>query len=172
MELGATALDNYDGDISGSIVIDSSAVDTTNPGVYAVTYDVADSSGNPALQEFRLVQVLGDAVPPVITLLGDNPQTVAAGTPYVELGATATDNIDGDLTGSIAIDASAVNTAVAGSYSVSYGVSDSSGNATTVFRTVDVVVHELAAGDPEPRGADHRRSGGRDVADLCFRPGR
>ena len=143
VELGATALDNYDGDISGSIVIDSSAVDTTNPGVYAVTYDVADSSGNSALQEFRLVQVLGDAVPPVITLLGDNPQTVAAGTPYVELGATATDNIDGDLTGSIVIDASAVNTAVAGSYSVSYGVSDSSGNATTVFRTVDVVFTNL-----------------------------
>ena len=138
VELGATALDNIDGDITGSIVIDASAVNTFAPGVYAVTYDVTDSSGNAALQGLRLVQV-ADTQSPVITLLGDNPQTVAAGTPYVELGATAADGVDGDLTGSILIDASAVNTALPGSYTVSYSAADSSGNATTVFRSVDVV---------------------------------
>ncbi len=124
VELGATATDNYDGDISGSIVIDATAVDTSTPGVYPVTYDVTDSSGNPALQELRLVQV-ADTTIPVITLTGANPQTIEVGSPYVELGATATDNYDGDISGSIVIDASGVDTSTLGSYVVTYNVTDS-----------------------------------------------
>ncbi len=138
-ELGATASDNYDGDISGSIVIDASAVNTATVGLYWVTYDVTDSSGNAAVQRTRTVQVV-DTTLPVITLTGANPQTVEVGSAYTELGATATDNLDGDLTGSIVIDASSVNASVLGSYSVTYDVTDSEGNAATqVVRTVDVV---------------------------------
>ncbi|MDJ0497436.1 MAG: DUF5011 domain-containing protein, partial [Acidimicrobiia bacterium] len=138
VELGATATDNYDGDLTGSIVINSSAVNTAVVGTYVVTYDVVDSSGNPA-SGFRTVDVV-DTTAPVITLIGANPQTIEVGSPYVELGATASDNYDGDLTGSIVIDASAVNTAVVGSYSVTYDVTDSQGNpAVQVVRTVDVV---------------------------------
>ena len=44
----ATASDNYDGDITASIVIDATAVNTAVLGSYSVTYDVTDSSGNPA----------------------------------------------------------------------------------------------------------------------------
>ena len=138
-ELGATATDNYDGVISGSIVIDASAVDTATVGLYWVTYDVSDSSGNAALQRTRTVQVV-DTTAPVITLAGANPQTVEVGGSYIELGATASDNVDGDISGSIVIDASAVNTSVLGSYSVTYDVTDGSGNAAVeVVRTVDVV---------------------------------
>ncbi|MCP4966566.1 MAG: DUF5011 domain-containing protein [bacterium] len=138
-ELGATALDNYDGDISGSIVVDSSAVNTAVVGSYSVTYDVTDSEGNPAVQVLRTVDVV-DTTVPVITLVGANPQTIEVGTAYSELGATALDNYDGDITGSIVIDASAVNTAVVGSYGVTYDVTDSQGNpAVQVTRTVDVV---------------------------------
>ena len=57
----------------------------------------------------RTVDVV-DTTIPVITLTGANPQTIEVGSPYVELGATATDNYDGDLTGSIVIDATAVDT--------------------------------------------------------------
>ena len=139
VELGATALDNYDGDISGSIVIDASGVDTSTLGSYVVTYDVTDSSGNPAVQVTRTVNVV-DTTIPVITLVGANPQTVEVGSPYVELGATATDNYDGDISGSIVIDATGVDTSTLGSYVVTYDVTDSSGNpAVTVTRTVDVV---------------------------------
>ncbi|NND04457.1 MAG: DUF5011 domain-containing protein, partial [Acidimicrobiia bacterium] len=139
VELGATATDNYDGDISGSIAIDSSAVDTAALGSYPVDYDVSDSSGNAALTVTRTVNVV-DTTAPVITLTGANPQTIQAGSPYVELGATATDNYDGDLTASIIIDATAVDTSVLGSYAVAYDVTDTNGNAaTTVTRTVNVV---------------------------------
>ena len=46
-----------------------------------------------------------DTTPPVITLLGDNPQEIEIGIEdYNESYATAEDNIDEDLTGSIIID--------------------------------------------------------------------
>jgi PKD repeat protein len=139
VELGATATDIGDGDISGSIVIDTSGVDMATVGSYVVTYDVTDSQGNPALQVTRTVQVV-DTTLPVITLTGPNPQVIEAGSPYVELGATASDNYDGDISGAIVIDATAVNTAVVGSYLVTYNVTDSEGNAATqVTRTVNVV---------------------------------
>jgi PKD repeat protein len=78
-----------------------------------------------------------DAIPPVITLSGPNPQLLIAGTSYTELGATALDNFDGNLTNSIVIDSSAVDTSVPGAYVVTYAVSDSSGNAAiTVSRTI------------------------------------
>ena len=137
-ELGATASDNVDGDLSNSIVIDASTVDTTVPGDYAVTYDVSDSSGNAASTVTRTVTVQ-DTTPPVITLLGDDPQVIIAGHPYAELGATASDSLDGDLTASIVIDASAIDTAKAGDYAVTYDVSDAAGNAAaTMTRTVRV----------------------------------
>jgi hypothetical protein len=84
--------------------------------------------------------VMGDQAP-VINLVGDNPQQLIRGRAYVELGATATDDTDDDtaLTATIAIDASAVDTTTAGSYSVTYNVSDAAGNAATqVTRTVTV----------------------------------
>ena len=60
------------GDISGSIVINASAVNTAIVGSYPVTYNVTDSNGNPAVQVTRTVEVV-DSLPPVITLLALTP---------------------------------------------------------------------------------------------------
>ena len=81
--------------------------------------------------------------------MGANPQQLTRGDAYVELGATATDDTDDDtaLTATIAIDASAVDTATAGSYSVTYDVSDAAGNpATQVTRTVTVEDGQTSSG--------------------------
>ena len=108
-------------------------------GSYPVTYNVDDSEGNSATEVTRTVDVV-DTTLPVITLVGANPQVIEVFSGYVELGATALDNYDGDITGSIIINSGAVNTSVVGSYSVTYDVDDSQGNsATEVTRTVDVV---------------------------------
>ncbi len=81
-----------------------------------------------------------DTIKPVITFLGTSTQTVIKGNPYHEYGATATDNIDGDLTSQIIIDSSDVNVNAVGTYFVTYNVKDSSGNqAVTKIRTVNVV---------------------------------
>jgi YVTN family beta-propeller protein len=77
-----------------------------------------------------------DFSPPIITLNGPNPQTVEAGFPYLEFSATAFDDVEGDLTASIVI-SGAVDSSTVGTYTISYDVSDSSGNvATTIERTV------------------------------------
>jgi hypothetical protein len=54
-------------------------------------------------------------------------------------GVTASDNVDGDLTADIVVTGDTVDTAVPGTYTITYNVSDSAGNAaTTVTRTVTV----------------------------------
>ncbi len=80
-----------------------------------------------------------DTTSPVIAISGSSPVTVEAGSIYTDAGATATDNGDGDLTGSI-VTLNGVDTATLGSYKVTYNVTDSSGHvATEITRTVDVV---------------------------------
>ena len=137
-ELGATATDNYDGNISSSIIIGGDVVDNNNAGTYVVTYNVSDAAGNAANEVTRTVNVIADTTPPVITLNGASTINLIVGDTYNEQGATAIDNIDGDLTASIVI-TGGVNTSTAGTYFVNYDVSDSAGNAAAqVVRTVNV----------------------------------
>ena len=134
---GATAADNYDGDLTSSIAIVNN-VDTSTVGTYTVTYNVSDTTGNAAVSVTRTVNVV-DTTVPVITLLGDTTVTIEVGTTYTDSGATAADNYDGDLTSSIAI-VNNVDTSTVGTYTVTYNVSDTSGNAAVpVTRTVNVV---------------------------------
>ncbi len=82
----------------------------------------------------------GDAVIPEMILRGDDPFNVPAGTSFVDPGVTATDNIDGDISSSV-IATGNVNTAVVGTYTVTYDVMDFAGNsATPITRTVIVTV--------------------------------
>ena len=136
-DAGATASDDCDGDLSGSIATVNS-VNTAVTGVYTVTYNVSDTATNTALEVIRNVNVV-DTTAPVITLLGSSPETVECGDVYTDAGATAADDCDGDLSGSIAT-VNPVNTTVAGVYTVTYNVSDAALNAATeVTRTVNVV---------------------------------
>ena len=69
---------------------------------------------------------------------------------YIEPGATASDNLDGNITSAIVINASAVNTAVPGNYPVTYNVSDIAGNAATqVTRTVHVNANGAPTANPQ-----------------------
>ncbi|HYN44778.1 MAG TPA: immunoglobulin-like domain-containing protein [Candidatus Limnocylindrales bacterium] len=136
-DAGATASDNYDGNLTTSIVT-INPVNTAVKGTYTVTYNVNDSSNNAATQVTRTVNVV-DTTAPVITRLGTSPVTVEVGSVYTDAGATASDNYDGNLTSSI-VTVNPVNTAVKGTYTVTYNVNDSSNNAATeVTRTVNVV---------------------------------
>ncbi len=83
--------------------------------------------------------LLPDATPPLITIIGGSPVMVEPGSEYIDAGATAVDDVDGDLTGSIEV-LSTVDTAIPGSYEVTYNVSDAAGNAAAeVTRIVNVV---------------------------------
>ena len=80
----------------------------------------------------------GDATVPVITLSGNQIVEVALNASYSDAGATASDDTDGTITGDI-VTGNAVDTAVAGTYAVTYNVSDAANNAAVqVVRTVIV----------------------------------
>lgn len=84
-----------------------------------------------------------DETDPVITLNGDNPLFLNLGDAYVEPGATANDDKDGDLTSDISI-SGAVNSNKSDEYPISYQVKDKAGNSTTVVRAVRVKANKLA----------------------------
>ena len=149
-EQGATATDDLDGDITANITIAGDIVDTNTAGTYVVTYNVADAAGNNATQVSRTVNVIPDTTAPVITLIGDSTINLNLGDNYNEQGATATDDLDGDITANITIAGDIVDTNTAGTYVVTYNVTDAAGNnAAQVSRTVnvisqptDVIIHE------------------------------
>jgi len=79
-----------------------------------------------------------DTTPPTLTLLGDPLVSHECGAPYTDPGASAEDDIDGDISADIQVTGS-VDSATPGEYTLTYNVSDSSGNpATPVSRTVTV----------------------------------
>lgn len=78
-----------------------------------------------------------DTLTPVITILGDNPASVEMGATYNDAGATATDDVDGDLTSQI-VTSNPVDTDRSGTYTVTYAVQDAAGNAAGANRTVTV----------------------------------
>ena len=100
--------------------------------------------------ELRLSTVNVDTTAPSITVLGDNPLTLAIGANFTDPGATALDDVDGivDVTAS-----GEVNTALPGSYTITYTATDAAGNTATATRTVNVVdvtapVISVAGDDP------------------------
>ena len=77
------------------------------------------------------------SLPPVISLVGSSTINLEVGDTFTDPGATASDNIDGDLTSSIT-SSGTVNTATEGTYTIEYSVSDAAGNIASVSRTVIV----------------------------------
>jgi len=136
---GATAKDLLDGDIEVQTTIPI-AVDTTAAGDFEIIYTSTDAAGNKS-EVKRLVKVLPETVPPVITLIGEANVTVNLGAAYDDKGAIAEDNIDGVLTPFIEDSGTvdAVDTSKKGTYLITYDVEDFSGNkAVQVTRTVIV----------------------------------
>ena len=79
-----------------------------------------------------------DNVAPVISLIGLESVWHAVGTKYSDLGATAIDDIDGDISDRIT-STGTVDVNTLGDYTIVYSVSDEAGNrAEEVMRTVTV----------------------------------
>lgn len=79
-----------------------------------------------------------DTTPPAIVLKGSTTIMLTVGQLYLDPGFTASDNIDGNISSKVAVNDSAVNTSKAGTYMVTYSVSDSAGNKAIATRTVTV----------------------------------
>ncbi len=132
---GACAIDNLDDSIPFDKFTVDNTVDINTLGTYTVTYRVKDNVGNEATAD-RQVDVI-DTIPPQITIHGENPVILEIDNPYVESGATAVDNYDGDVTGKLDT-LGEVNTTVEGSYEIRYKVTDSNNNKALAVRKVEV----------------------------------
>ncbi|MBN1308396.1 MAG: DUF5011 domain-containing protein [Chitinispirillaceae bacterium] len=144
VEPGYTATDVVDGDLTGSVVVDSSnlVANLSKLGTYYVTYTVTNSS-ELTTTKTRTVQIVDnpyDVIKPVITLLGRNPDTVLvkSSATYKDPGCTAEDNRDGDVTANVTVSGT-VNMNSIGKYTVSYSVKDKASNNASITRTVWVV---------------------------------
>ena len=132
-EAHGTAIDDQ-ANIVTTVTLDDSPVAGVNQdvaGIYHVQYDYTDGNSKKAIPVNRIVTV-GDFLPPVITLLGDNPFNLTPGYEYIEPGATATDTIDGDLT--VTLPPLDFSTAAEAIYHLEYTATDAAGNTTTVTR--------------------------------------
>lgn len=139
-DAGATAFDPSEGDLTGSLVM-TTDLDPTVPGIYNVQYDVTDKSGNKAGSAIRVVIVVNDLTLPVMTLNPGAPGCIEAkrnNPPYVDPGATATDNkAPFNLTSSI-VTTGTVDTRKVGTYLITYTVQDVAGNIVSKTRNVCV----------------------------------
>jgi hypothetical protein len=130
-DAGATATDVRDGSVT---VVSTSISSTTVMGEQTITYTATDAAGNSSTAT-RTINVV-DTSGPVITMIGDDPVTVEYGSDYVDPGATATDLRDGTVT---VITSSTSSTTKLGLNYIFYTATDSLGNETKVFRTLNVV---------------------------------
>lgn len=144
---GVTATDNVDGAIT-AITVDSSAVNLTVVGVYAIVYSAKDSSNN-STSVNSYIQVKqhaddADLVPPVIDGTKNYTYIIGVSTAIdFKAGVTASDNIDGDVTASIVVDSSKVVYTTVGVYEVVYTAEDAYGNVGTQKVNVTVVLETV-----------------------------
>jgi len=130
---------NYQWSINGGTVANATNATFT-------LYGASESSGSNDLISVVVANVNGsltnsatltvqDTTPPVITILGANPLTLATGSAFTDPGATAYDACAGAVSVTTTF---AVNTNVPGAYTIIYTASDSSGNTSSTNRTVYV----------------------------------
>ncbi len=90
------------------------------------------------------VTIFSNLIKPVITLIGPSLITLEMGTPYTDQGATAMDDIQGNITNKI-ITSNNMNPNQTGTYFYRYSVSDNDGNSS-----VEVVRTVIITGDVTP----------------------
>lgn len=126
-ELGYTAIDNYDKDITKKVKVEKKD--------NKVIYTIKDSSNNTVEKERTIVKE--DKEKPSIELKGNATMYLTLNTKYSEPGYTANDNCDGDITKNVKIEG-AVDSSKIGKYTIKYTVTDNEGSITTKERIITV----------------------------------
>ncbi|MEX0652025.1 MAG: immunoglobulin-like domain-containing protein [Candidatus Paceibacterota bacterium] len=162
VDLGATVTDNVNNNLGiayavDGVVVSSINLDTSTDVTYTITYSATDQAGNTGTATRTVVvgtgetstepetttatttpEAVTDTTAPVISLVGDASKSIEKDASYVDAGATAQDDTDGDITSDI-VTVNGVDITTVGTYVVTYTVRDDAGNsATEVVRTVTV----------------------------------
>lgn len=125
-----------DKDVSNLVEITNN-IDNAKPGEYEVIYRYKGK----VIKKRKVIVV--DNIAPVLKLKGANTITMFVGGKYKEPGYTVIDNVDGDLLKNVKV-TNNINNIKAGSYTVTYTVSDSANNVATLTRQIKVIVKPKA----------------------------
>ena len=130
VDAGATATDAVDDSVE---IVATGTLNTAIAGTYTLTYTATDRAGN--ISSATRTLVVADTAAPVITLTGAASINHEQGTSYVDTGATATDAVDDSVA---VVITGTVNTATAGTYTLTYTATDQAGNISSTTRTLVV----------------------------------
>lgn len=129
--LGYVAMDNFDGNITDRVQVQEEE--------NRIAYTVTDGQGN-STTVYRAVTFV-DTLAPEITLVGGEEYNHPAHEEFVDPGFEALDLGDGDISANVTVEGT-VDNRMLGDNVLTYTVTDSAGNMTTVTRTVHVVPNE------------------------------
>merc|ERR1711871_1248819 len=144
VDAGATCSDEVDGNISQDVEVSGDVVNLARVGVYTIKYNCQDSAANTADEATRTVVVQDTSCPSCVisddnTAAADNTDNVVsieASFPYNDVGAVATDSLQGSF-GICSVWSDGVlkssykeivNVESTGTYYITYRVKDSNGN--------------------------------------------
>lgn len=122
-----------EGDWVNNLNIGQTLIDLNSGGIF-------DLSGNEADVKINNIDdgIIIDGVRPLISLIGESYVEVPQFETYLDLGATASDVPDGDLTNEI-ITENNVDTNLGGIYENRYSVEDNATNKSEIFRKIKVI---------------------------------
>lgn len=140
-----SASDNYDGNITNSIVVyaDTFSPNSSKVGEYNITFKVTDSSNNYTTKNVTVSVV--DDIKPLIS--GPSNYTKSTSTSLTSSSIlsslTATDNVDGDISSKITEKTNSYigNESKVGTYTITYTVKDNANNTSDIF-TVSIKVED------------------------------
>jgi PKD repeat protein len=116
-------------------------------------------------EDYR-IYVTPDRTAPIITLTGKDTIYVEQGYPYTEDGATADDNLDGDISSKLKkTEQPPFNNATTGTYLIQYDVEDAAGNKAKTATRVVIVTPDITPPILEVDGKDTVHI---DVADNTY----
>ena len=138
--LNGLGKEHFNIDSRGTVKLIAKLDHTTNPK-YTLEVIARNAAGDSIPVGFNINVIPPDITNPEITLRGNNTISVVQGTPYLDLGARAYDDRDGDISARIVVDNLVdTNAPVGTTYIVSYNVSDLAGNkASTQTRSITIV---------------------------------
>ena len=137
--------------VTSKIVGGTSSFNILIPGTYVISYNLTDAVGNKAITKYRVIKVTPDKTAPALKLAKNSVtgtdtilQEVSASPINVKPSLSSyvissIDLVDGNLTGSVYIDSSLVQTTVVGIYPVTYSSTDITGNRATGTIYVNVI---------------------------------
>lgn len=121
-------------DKTPDIKVDISNLDTNILGETSIKYYIIIDDKEYSIN--RTIKVV-DTTNPEIKLNGNNTINILKGETYTDPGYSALDNYDGDITDKVEVISNLDNNKV-GEYTITYSITDSSGNSSSVERNIIV----------------------------------